>query len=79
MYDFKKKPVLDVIRHAINRRCAKLAESPEVKREWTVNDACLGKFHLDGQYYRAIILGLDCDGGEATVSIAFCIFFFVII
>lgn len=69
MYDFHKKDVLNVIRNAIDEHCCRLAIGSQEPVKWVQNDACLAKFHLDGQYHRAVVLELPKASEEITVSI----------
>lgn len=73
MYDFHKKAVLDDIRNAIDERFAKLVNSPATEPiNWAKNDACLARFHLDGQYHRAVVLAISDTTVEVTVSNSQC-------
>lgn len=69
MYDLQKKSVLNDIRVAIDEHCIKLAIDSTQKPTviWAKNDACLAKFHLDGQFHRAVVQADDDGSGEINV------------
>lgn len=77
MYDFQQKDVLTGIRVAVNEHCSQLGAAQLGAVDWTKNDACLAKYHLDGQYYRAVVHALANEEGEASVSGNYNCFFFI--